>query len=202
MKKTPLHSNKKKHLNKNPLLQLALKKFNNDIAQISFYCQPKTILDVGCGEGFTTIIIAKKLPHTRITAIDTNKESIRYAQKNNPANNISYQQGDIFSLQSYTKQFDLVVCNEVLEHLVDYKKALTSLCHSSKQQVLISVPNEPWFQIANMLRLKYLSKLGNHPEHINQWTKRQFKLLLSRHGHLTKLQTSTFWNIALLTITN
>lgn len=190
--------NKEKHLSKNPILKLLITGFNNDLAALAASCQPQTILDVGCGEGFTTIKISQKLPHSNIAAIDISPKAIRYAKQNNYANNITYNRGDISNLSHHKHAFDLVVCNEVLEHLTGYKQALANLCQSSSKYVLISIPNEPWFQLGNFLRLKYLKNLGNHPQHVNHWTKAQFKNLLSQYGQVVSIKTSSFWNIGLL----
>jgi hypothetical protein len=33
----------------------------------------------------------------------------------------------------------------------------------------LTVPTEPWFQIATFLRGRHLARPGNHPEHVNRW---------------------------------
>jgi hypothetical protein len=40
--------------------------------------------------------------------------------------------------------------------------------------LLLTVPTEPWFQIANLLRGRHLARLGNHPEHVNRWSFSKF----------------------------
>jgi len=67
----------------------------------------KTCLDVGCGSGFLSIIMAKK--KSIVNAVDINelavKTTIENSQKNNV--NINVEQGDLFSLGKY----DLIVFN-------------------------------------------------------------------------------------------
>ena len=194
--------NRQKHLSKNPVLQQLLKKFNSDLTRLAVSVKPLTVLDVGCGEGFSTYAIASKLSNAQITAIDVDPFKLNYAKRNKVARNISYQILDVFKLGQTDTKYDLVVCNEVLEHLPNYERALVNLTAVTKRHLIISVPNEPWFQLANAIRFKYLSRLGNSPQHINRWSTKQFCNLLKRHGSLVKITHSTFWNIALLKISS
>ena len=49
-------------------------------------------------------------------------------------------------------------------------KALKELVRVSNKYLVISVPNEPLFMLAQLLRGKNWSRLGNDIEHINHWT--------------------------------
>lgn len=42
---------------------------------------------------------------------------------------------------------DVVTCFEVLEHVVDPVSAIKNLAQLYKKQLIISVPNEPWFSL-------------------------------------------------------
>ena len=190
--------NKEKHLSKNPLLRFLMRKFNQDVANLVVPHNPHVILDVGCGEGFTTRAVADSLPRTRITAIDAEKSYLEYAKVNSPRPNITYAQGDVFALKIPDNHpYDLVMANELLEHLEDFAQALDRLTRLSKRFVLVSVPNEPWFRIANFLRGKYVQNFGNTPGHINHWTRGELRRLVSGYGTVMSLKRSTFWNIVL-----
>ncbi|OGX26676.1 MAG: hypothetical protein A2787_04980 [Omnitrophica WOR_2 bacterium RIFCSPHIGHO2_01_FULL_48_9] len=190
--------NIKKHLSQNPLIRGVVEKFNEDVAQLAASCRPQNILDIGCGEGFTTVQIAKQLPQTAITGIDLMPERIRYAEAKNKAKNIVYQTADMFRLPFSENAFDLVVCNEVLEHLENYTAALEVLKKFARKFILISVPNEPWFRSANVLRLHYLSRWGSTPGHINHWTRSGIYRAAGACGEVVQLKTSTLWNILLI----
>ncbi len=190
--------NKKKHLSKNPLLKFLLRKFNRDVVNLLKSQNPKTLLDVGCGEGFTTREIASSLSDSQIVGVDIEKEFIEYARKYSARPNITYQMEDLFAMPNTTSpQYACVMANELLEHLPDVRSALELFCRLSKRLVLISVPNEPWFRIANFLRGKYIKNLGNTPGHINHWTKPELIRLLSGYGRIITAKTSTFWNIVI-----
>lgn len=190
--------NKEKHLSKNLLLRLLMQKFNRDVVKTISRCNPKTVFDMGCGEGFTTRAIADAFPDARITAVDGEREYVDYALKHSRRPNISYAVGDLFALDAPdTYLYDCVIANEVLEHLEDVPRALERLTHLSKRFVLVSVPNEPWFRIGNFLRGKYVLAFGNTPGHINHWTRSGLRRLAEQYGTVVCLKTSTFWNIAL-----
>jgi len=158
------------------------------------------LLDIGCGEGFVTIEVAKKIK-AKIVGIDKEKDAIKFAISNNKLENMEYSTGDIFKLDYFKdNSFDLVMSLEVLEHLENYEKAIEIMSKLSKKYLLLSVPNEPWFRMANVLRLKYLKRFGNTPGHVNNWTRKEFRALCMKYGKIIKFKTSGVWNIVLLKI--
>ena len=74
------------------------------------------------------------------------------------------------------------MATEVLEHLDDPKKGLKELVRVSKKYLLLSVPNEPYFMLANFLRGKNITRWGNDIEHIQHWTSSQFQLFVEKEG--------------------
>jgi len=190
-----MKGNLPKHLSKNPVIKKLMKNFNKTVSGLAKSAKPSKILDVGCGEGFTTIHIAAKLPKSKITALDINDDYIKYAINHNQRPNITYGTGDIFKIKP--ADYDLVVCNQVLEHVRQYKTAIKKLVSLTNRHLLISVPREPWFRLANILRLKYLSRFGNTPGHVNNWTKNEIKKYMKKFGQVMCITTS-FWTIVLV----
>jgi len=76
----------------------------------------------------------------------------------------------------------MVLCTEVLEHLENPEKGLKELIRVSSKYILLSVPNEPFFMLENLVRLKNVSRLGNDIEHINHWTFFGFRKFLKKHN--------------------
>lgn len=154
--------NYKKHTSKNPLKTLFLsfyyKTFTKELKKLEI----KSVLDIGCGEGF----ILNKLKEEGIgkswEGIDYSKEAIEIGKKTHP--NLSLKQGSIYDSKFKDNSFDLVVCTEVLEHLKEPKKALKEVIRISNKYVLLSVPNEPLFLFSNF------TQWGKDIGHINHWT--------------------------------
>ena len=157
------------------------------------------LLDAGCGAGFLTCVIADRFPDKKITAIDIDKDYIEYAKQKNNRKNIEYRTDNIFKLKELMN-YDVVLCLEVLEHLQEYRKALRILAGLTKKYIIVSVPNEPYFRMANIMRLKYLSQLGNTPDHVNNWTKKELIALLSEYGSLKQIKSSSVWNISVVEV--
>ena len=191
--------NKEKHLSKNPLVKHANRKLKKDILKVLKNLEVKTILDIGCGEGFITREIGKKFPKVKIVAVDPQKKYIKYAKKFHKLKNISFKEGDLDS-NSLKKKFDLVILTEVLEHLQNPRQALKKIRKLSNKYILLTVPNEPFFRLGNLFALKYVKDLGNSPGHLHNWTKNQLSKFPRELGLNFKIKTSSFWNILLIKI--
>jgi len=190
--------NEKKHLSKNFLIKFLNNKLKEDIIKtINNIDDIKNVLDIGCGEGFITIEISKNFPDLKILAIDYEKKYIDYAKNFNKNKNIEYIKKDLFSIN---KKTDLVILTEVLEHLENPIDALNKLKKLSNKFILITIPNEPFFRLGNLSRLKYVKRLGSTPGHLHTWTKKQISILLKKLNFNFKIKTSTFWNIILIRI--
>jgi ubiquinone/menaquinone biosynthesis C-methylase UbiE len=85
------------------------------------------VLEVGCGVGAQTIILAGRNPDAEFLSIDISEQSLEKAaelirQKN--ISNVRFQCGTIFDLPFQKDSFDHVFICFVLEHLNDPVKAL------------------------------------------------------------------------------
>jgi len=59
--------------------------------------------------------------------------------------------GDVQRLSFKNKSFDIVVCQEVLEHVPDPVKAMVELKRVAAKQLVITVPYEPFFSLWRFL---------------------------------------------------
>ena len=101
------------------------------------------VLNVGCGEGRIDFNLYRL--GYKVYAID-NKEHNSWENKENETNFLKFSQADIFNLESFPiKNAPIVICSEVLEHLVKYKKALKNLIELTKIRLIITVPFEKSF---------------------------------------------------------
>ena len=172
-----------------------VKKITNNPAREK---SPIRILDAGCGEGFISNMIYNNIDNVEVVGLEYTSEAIDIAKQSN--NNIEFVQGDIYKMPFEDAAFDIVLCMEVLEHLTDPSAAIEEVLRVSKNFLIITVPNEPWFCMGNLLALKNVSRLGNPIDHINHWTFGGFKKFtvdfLGRDGQDVLYDTSFPWSIA------
>lgn len=85
----------------------------------------KKVLDIGCSSGVLTAEVAKLLKGGKIIGLDSYQGAITFAQKKYP--HIEFKCADAHKLPYDDKVFDLVICTETLEHVVDPKKTLLEM---------------------------------------------------------------------------
>lgn len=192
-----LPTNYQKHQSENPIQRWLIDRFNKRLIAFIYSCSGvKSIFDVGCGEGFTLALIQKAGINATLSGIDASKEALRLGKKEFPKLQLS--EGDIYHLKAKSRSVDLVLCTEVLEHLTDPISAIGELKRVARKYVIISVPHEPWFMLANFLRGKYLTRWGNHPEHINHWSKAGIVHLVESQGlHIVRVANPFAWTLIL-----
>ncbi|CAI6082604.1 Ubiquinone biosynthesis O-methyltransferase, mitochondrial [Paenibacillus sp. JJ-100] len=102
-------------------------------ARVHWMCRETTgkrILDVGCSQGITSILLGRE--GFRVTGVDLEEDSIRYAQEelakeSKPVrNNVDFRMLDITKWKIRTT-FDTILLGEVLEHFAHPETLLTHL---------------------------------------------------------------------------
>lgn len=99
------------------------------------------VLDAGSGSGIYSFSLAKKSRH--IEAIDISKSNIAISTKINIFKNIDFRIGDLTQLSYQDKNFDAIICSDVLEHIKNDKKAFSELSRVLKTGgiLLLTVPS-------------------------------------------------------------
>lgn len=188
-------SNYRKHTSDNPVQRALIDRFHRKVTAIVQGLQPETLLDAGCGEGFVADIFLKVMPEVSITGFDVLSESINLAQLRNPR--ASFAVGDIYNIDHPDASFDVVYSFEVLEHLDDPGRALRELGRVAKRAVVLSVPHEPFFCLANAARGKNLDvrPRGSDPDHRNFWSRATFGTFVGQVLDVEQLTGSFPWTI-------
>lgn len=187
-------NNYDKYASNNPIVKWMMAGFHSAIDEIIARATPKTIHEVGCGEGYWTIECHEQ--GFAVRGSDFSSKVIDVARKNCLNAGID---DDVFSIKSIYEldpemdSADLIVCCEVLEHLDDPKAALESLKKLICNDIIISVPREPIWRVLNFIRMKYVSDFGNTPGHIQHWSKSSFERLISEHFDIVQTLTPFPW---------
>lgn len=188
-----LTDNYKKHTASNPIQRFLIDRFFNTLLREVKTLQPVSILDVGCGEGFTLDKFYNNNLGKELVGIDFLDKAIEIGKKAHP--HLKLQPGTIYHIPFKPSSFDLVVCTEVLEHLEFPEKALDQLEKVTKKYCIISVPHEPWFMLANFLRGKNLSRWGNDIEHINHWSRKGIAGLIRTKFDILEIRQPFPWTL-------
>lgn len=154
---------------------------------------PKTILDVGCGTGYITDVIQKTVD-ANIVCCDLDPTRLLFAKTRYDLETIL---ADINFLPFKSSSFDMVIAMEIIEHIPNKDVSLSEIDRVAIKNIIITVPNDPLFMLANFFRGKNITSFGNPSDHINHFNKKSLKLFLS--SHFQKIEVSGnafFWLIA------
>lgn len=86
---------------------------------------PKNILDVGCASGWFLSKVKLRYPKSRCIGVDIYKKAIEYGKKRYKSLELIH--ADAHTLPFTDNSFDLVICTEVLEHVVSPEKVLKEI---------------------------------------------------------------------------
>ena len=171
----------------------------------------EVILDMGCGEGFYSVIF-DKLYDCKVYAVDYDEKIMSLAKtrlENSPK--VTLEQGDICNLRFPDNYFDKIICTEVLEHIVDDNKATQELFRVLKPSgiLAVTVPNknypfiwDPFNKIRESLGLGHFNPLNGFwggiwaYDHKRLYLPADLKNLLEKHGfEVSTLEALTHYGV-------
>ena len=129
--------------------------------------QGKTVLDIGCGEGYGTALLARSAK--KAVGVDYSGQAIQRCRALYPQPNIEFVRADIGSFE-YNASFDVVCAFQFVEHLRDPGVLLSKVCRllSPEGIFLLSTPNRR-------------ASLVKHPYHFREYTKEELHSLLKEY---------------------
>ena len=161
---------------------------------------PSRVLDVGCGNGWSTRHYAREFPETQFVGIDFSAEMIRHARTDVPVN-CAFYEGDVLDAASLPAgQFDLVMTQRCLQNLPDWltqRRAignLQALCSPNGKLMLMECSKDGVAQL-NSLRVE----VGLDPiENIEPWHNCFMKddQLVAEYGAQVEFFSSTYMFLA------
>jgi 2-polyprenyl-3-methyl-5-hydroxy-6-metoxy-1,4-benzoquinol methylase len=130
-----------------------------------------SVLDLACGEGFGSSILAAHA--SEVVGMDCCVRTIIQAKKKYTQENLSFLVGSMIQFPfARERKFDVIVCFEALEHIVDQRACLKEMKNHLKKEgmLILSTPNRPVY-----------SRNGAHknPYHLKELDFRELNSLLS-----------------------
>lgn len=137
------------------------------------YVSDKTVLEIGCGEGYGSFYLASLAK--KLIAIDYDKAIIDYAKSKYQRDNLDFLAIDARGLKPLNDKFDVVCSFQLIEHIQDVKSLLENIENLLKDTgiFICSTPNK-----------KDASPRSNSPLnkfHFKEYLWGEFKALLEAH---------------------
>ena len=142
---------------------------------------PKNLLDVGCGDGTRTLRLAEyySIDKKNLYGLDYDQNLINFCNLEFDSSRVNLE---VDPIPFNEGMFDLVICNQVLEHLKNYQRVINHMIRVTKMggYIVIGIPN-----LAHLINRIYLI-FGKQPmcadinsSHVRAFTHRSFALKLS-----------------------
>ena len=125
------------------------------------------ILDAGCGEGHLISKMMENGIEGVFWGVDNTEVSLERAIKRCPT--AEFRKGNIMNLGFFKDEFfDVVICTEVLEHILEYGKVIKELKRVLKRGgvLIVTFPNEKLWTIGRFVLGRRPVKL---PCHVNSF---------------------------------
>lgn len=100
--------------------------------------QGETVLDAGCGTGYLLDHLKGERPDLALTGVDFIIED--GTRTRHP--DIRFEQAGVEALPFDDASFDTVICTHVLEHILDFRQALSELRRVARHKLILVVPQE------------------------------------------------------------
>jgi 2-polyprenyl-3-methyl-5-hydroxy-6-metoxy-1,4-benzoquinol methylase len=182
----------------NPVVKRLMAGFHRDLDDLFARAKPRSILDVGCGEGVLVSEWAERLGDGRVVGIDLDDPQLHAEWKKRRRPNLEYRVQKAEDLPFADNEFDVASAIEVLEHVPDPGHTLGEMARVAERHLLVSVPREPLWRGLNMARGAYLRDWGNTPGHVNHWSRRGFVSLLRTVGDPVAVRSPFPWTMVLV----
>ena len=182
----------------NPVVRRLMATFERALGELWTAAGPRSLLDVGCGEGVLTQRWARALGGGRVVGIDLDDPALRAEWQRRHEPNLEFRAAAAGRLPFADGEFDVAAAIEVLEHVPDPAHTLAEMARVAERWLLVSVPREPLWRVLNIARGAYLRDLGNTPGHVHHFSRRGFLGLLAAHGEVVQARSPFPWTIALV----
>lgn len=133
------------------------------------YVNNKRVLDIACGSGFGSYLLAYKGNADEVVGVDLDQNAIRYGNYRHHHPKVTRIHGDACKYKN-SNQFETIISFETIEHVPDYQSFLHNLNDNlaSNGVLIISTP----------IRKQTIIKPSHNPFHEIEWSYYDFIKLL------------------------
>ena len=137
------------------------------------FVQNKRVLDLACGEGYGSYLLAKTAKS--VAGIDIDNNTIKHARNKYINQNLEFRVGSITEVPIGGESiFDVAVCFEALEHIEDHQKLLSEVKRllTPEGVFIVSTPNKTVYSDEPQF---------NNPFHVHELYFDEFRELLEKY---------------------
>ena len=137
------------------------------------FVQNKRVLDLACGEGYGSYLLAKTAKS--VAGIDIDNNTIKHARNKYIKQNLEFRVGSITEVPIGGESiFDVAVCFEALEHIEDHQKLLSEVKRllTPEGVFIVSTPNKTVYSDEPQY---------NNPFHVHELYFDEFRELLEKY---------------------
>ena len=137
------------------------------------FVQNKRVLDLACGEGYGSYLLAKTAKS--VVGIDIDNNSIKHARNKYIKQNLEFRVGSITEIPiDGERLFDVAICFEALEHIEDHQKLLSEVKRllTPEGVFIVSTPNKTVYSDEPQF---------NNPFHVHELYFDEFRELLEKY---------------------
>lgn len=147
----------------------------------------KNVLDIGCGDGTLIDYLHKRNSPGYICGIDISSSAVKHVKKKGyDADVVDILSGD-FKKFLKKRKFDYIIITEVLEHIAEPEKVISTIREHQKEAVMfVSVPNSAFLPYRMRLlfgRFPAVVIIHHMKEHLRFWTHKDFIEWSKRMGY-------------------
>jgi len=133
----------------------------------NLFSENKLVLDLGCGSGYGSAILAKKA--WGVHGIDKTEDAIDFAKRYYDKGNVEWFVEFFPLIQKEDKKYDVVVCHEVIEHVEDDMLLL--------QEIKRVMKDDGIFVGTTPIKKEHE---GPAKWHMREYSMKEYKILLKR----------------------
>lgn len=155
----------------------------------------RTAVDLGCGPGNSTEVLAERFPHATVTGMDSSDDMVASARERLPA--LNFELADIGAWHP-TQKFDVILANASLQWLPDHATLYPHLVHqlTSGGTLAVQTPDnldEPAHRLAREVAVHgpWASKIGA-VKHNERHAASVYYEMLSKHCSTVDVWRTTY----------